>query len=273
MTTMQRQTTRVLRRVAGVVGALSICVVGASGALTPAARAAGVQKNNTVTGTITVSAAASLTDSFTALVKEFRKAHPQVRVRFNFASSSTLRSQIQSGAPVDVFASADLASQDQLAATGNIVSSPRVFARNTMQIAVKPGNPLGIVGVSDLSRIGTISLCGKTVPCGVYAASVLALAKVTIVETSITRGVDAKATLASVAYGDASAAIVYATDVLAAKPAVTGIVIPAAKNVKAVYAISLVRGTKNRTAAKAFIDFTVSANGQRVLRTFGFLAP
>lgn len=224
-------------------------------------------------GAIVVSAAASLTDGFTAIGREFRRLHPRARVRFNFGSTTALVNQIQAGAPVAVFASADLASQDRLLQTGNIVNSPRIFARNTMQIAVKRGNPLGITGLADLPAAGIVALCGKTVPCGVYAASMLTRAGVSIPESSITRGVDAKATLASVSFGDADAAIVYATDVRAAGKAVQGVTIPRARNVTAVYGISVIRGARNERLARAFVDFVLSAEGRSILAKEGFLAP
>ncbi len=88
--------------------------------------------------TITVSAAASLAKSYGEIGKQFEKANPSIKVRFNFASSSSLVSQIQSGAPTDVFAAAELTSFDKLLASGNVVKSPKVFARNSMQLVVKP---------------------------------------------------------------------------------------------------------------------------------------
>jgi len=106
--------------------------------------------------TITVSAAASLVNVYTEIGKQFEKANPSIKVRFNFASSSSLVSQIQSGAPTDVFAAADLTSFDKLLATGNVVKSPKVFARNSMQLVVKPGNPIGITTVADLSKSSVI---------------------------------------------------------------------------------------------------------------------
>lgn len=226
-----------------------------------------------LTGELTVSAAASLTESFTALGRQFRQRHPKVRIRLNFASTSSLVAQVQSGAPVDLFASADMSSQDRLAASGHIVSSPRVFARNTMQIAVKPGNPLGVRGVGDLSRVGVVALCNATVPCGIYAASVLRLSNTVLSTSMVTRATDVKAALASVSFGDADAAIVYATDVRAAGKAVQGVVIPPALNVKAMYGLSVIRGSTNRGVAKQFVDFVLSPDGRATLRDFGFLAP
>jgi len=226
-----------------------------------------------LTGELTVSAAASLTESFVALSRQFRQRHPKVSIRLNFASTSSLVAQVQSGAPVDLFASADMSSQDRLAASGHIVSSPRVFARNTMQIAVKPGNPFGVRGVGDLSRVGVVALCNATVPCGIYAASVLRLSNTTLPPAMVTRAVDVKAALASVSFGDADAAIVYVTDVKAAGKAVQGVVIPSALNVKAMYGLSVIRGSTNRALANQFTDFVLSPNGRATLRDFGFLAP
>ena len=224
-------------------------------------------------GDLTISAAASLTDSFTALVRQFRKENKAVKVRLNFGSSSTLVSQIQSGAPSDLMASADLTNIEKLVASGNVVVTPKVFARNTMTIAVKPGNPKSVRSVADFASLPYVALCGKTVPCGVYATSVLARAGVSLVESRVTRGIDAKATLSAVANGDADAAIVYATDVLAAKKSVNGIEIPATQNVKAMYGIAPIRGSKNVAAARSFIDFVLSEQGWEILKSFGFQRP
>ena len=224
-------------------------------------------------GDLTISAATSLTDAFTELAKQFRKDNKGVRVRLNFGSSSTLVAQIESGAPSDIMASADLTNLEKLVASGNVVVTPKVFARNTMAIAVKPGNPKSIRSVADLASLPFIALCGKTVPCGVYASSVLTRAGVVIAESKVTRGIDVKATLSAVANGDADAAIVYKTDVLTTKKTVVGIDIPSAQNVKVMYGIAPIRGSKNPANAKAFIDFVLSEQGWQILKSFGFLRP
>jgi molybdate transport system substrate-binding protein len=224
-------------------------------------------------GDLTISAATSLTDAFTELAKQFRKVNKGVKVRLNFGSSSTLVAQIQSGAPSDVLASADLSSIEKLVASGQVVAAPKDYARNTMAIAVKLGNPKSVRSVADLALLSFIALCGKTVPCGVYASSVLTRAGVVIAESRVTRGIDVKATLSAVANGDADAAIVYKTDVLAAKKTVVGIDIPSAQNVKAMYGIAPIRGSKNPANAKAFIDFVLSEQGWQILKSFGFQRP
>ena len=224
-------------------------------------------------GELTISAASSLTDAFTALAVQFRKDNKGLKVRLNFGSSSTLITQIQSGAPSDLLASADLTSIEKLIATGNVVVTPKVFARNSLTIAVKPRNPKSVRTIADLASLSFIALCGKTVPCGVYATSVLNRAGVVIAESKVTRGMDVKATLSAVANGDADAAIVYKTDVLAAKKTVVGIDIPSAQNVKAMYGIAPIRGSKNLANTKAFIDFVLSEQGWQILKSFGFQRP
>jgi molybdate transport system substrate-binding protein len=238
-----------------------------------AVRASPIVEVSKLKGDLTISAATSLTDAFTELAKQFRKVNKGVKVRLNFGSSSTLVAQIQSGAPSDIMASADLTNLKKLVASGNVVVTPKVFARNTMAIVVKPGNPKFVRSVADLASLSFIALCGKTVPCGVYASSVLTRAGVVIAESKVTRGIDVKATLSAVANGDADAAIVYKTDVLAAKKTVVGIDIPGAQNVKAMYGIAPIRGSKNPANAKAFIDFVLSEQGWQILKSFGFERP
>lgn len=224
-------------------------------------------------GSITVSAAASLTDAFTKLGEEFEKQNPKASVTFNFGSSSALVTQIQGGAPADVFASADVTNMDKLVSTGKVSTTPAAFARNSLQIAVKPGNPKNVTSLANLKDIGIVSLCGATVPCGVHAGNVLSRAGVRIPESSVTRGADAKATIAAVAQGDANAAIVYSTDVKAAGSTVKGVVIPDDQNTIAVYPIAPIAGNANPKVAKAFVDYVASSKGQKTLAKYGFLAP
>ena len=252
---------------------LAIVAVVMASLVTITAHASPIVEVSKLQGDLTISAATSLTDAFTELAKQFRKVNKGVKVRLNFGSSSTLLTQIQLGAPSDIMASADLTNLEKLVASGNVVVTPKVFARNTMAIAVKPGNPKSVRLVADLASLSFIALCGKTVPCGVYASSVLTRAGVVITESKVTRGIDVKATLSAVANGDADAAIVYKTDVLAAKKTVVGIDIPGAQNVKAMYGIAPIRGSKNPANAKAFIDFVLSEQGWQILKSFGFERP
>lgn len=244
---------------------LSIVTVGAQKPVV------GVQQK-ALKGTITVSAASSLSASFVEIAKAFRKLNPNIKIRFNFGSSSSLVAQIQSGAPSDVIASADLSNIVALIKSGQVASAsyPKIFAHNQLAIAVKPSNPLKIYSLEDFARAKYVALCGITAPCGVYAAQVLAKAKVSINESKITRAVDAKSTLNAVAVGDADAAIVYVTDALASKKAVTLIRIKSDQNVNTSYAIAAIRLSRNLDTAEAFINYVISDSGQAILKSFGF---
>ncbi len=224
-------------------------------------------------GVLTVSAAASLTDAFRALADDFRRRHPGTVVRLNLGASSSLLRQIQAGAPVDVFAAADRSSLEALRDSGHLRSQPLPLARNRLQIAVKPGNPLHLRGLADLRRAPVVALCGAAVPCGRYAATVLERAGVRLERSRLSRGTDARATLLAVSRGDAAAAIVYATDVRAAGRAVEGVEIPAAQNISAWYGLAIVRAGGARPIDRAFVAHVTSARGQAILRRSGFAAP
>ena len=232
---------------------------------------------STLKGTITVPSAASLTEAFGAIGKDFTKANPDAKVMFSFDSSTTLSAQIIAGAPADAFASADEANMKKLTDANLVDGTPEVFARNQAVIVTKPGNPTKIKSVADLATAatngGVISLCGADVPCGKVATQVLQQAGVQIPETSITRGQNAKTTLSAVSDGDAVAGIVYVTDAKAAGKAVDTVEIPDEDNAIAVYPIGVLKASGNPTVAKAFEDFVLGDSGQATLEEFGFLPP
>jgi molybdate transport system substrate-binding protein len=210
------------------------------------------------------------TPSATPLGTSFQTANPGVTVKFNYAGSPTLVTQIEQGAPADVFASADTANMDKLTADGYTTGTPRVFAHNQLEIVVAPGNPKGITGLADLAKPGVIYITeAPTVPAGKYSLQALASANVKVtpksLETSVT-GVISKIEL-----GEADAGIVYTTDVSAAGNKVAGVQIAAANNVIATYPMAAVTGTANSAVADAFIAYVLSSRGQSTLATFGFL--
>src|SRR3954452_19259447 len=167
---------------------------------------------STVKGDVTVSAAASLTEAFTEIGKGFHAANPGADVTFTFGSSGTLSTQITSGAPAGVFASADEANMQKVSGADLVQGRPVDFATNKLIIVTKPGNPKHIKTLSDLSTVGVVSLCSLDAPCGKYAQQILAQAEGTIPVTQITRGQDVKATLSAVTQGDAEAAVWYVAD-------------------------------------------------------------
>jgi molybdate transport system substrate-binding protein len=227
----------------------------------------------TLRGTITVSAASSLTQAFQEIAAKFHKQHKNTTILFNFGSSATLATQIVSGAPADVYASADLTDMDTLVSAGLVRVAPTTFARNQMEIAVKPGNPSRVTGLASLASVGVVALCAATAPCGKYAANILGRANVTIPTSSITRQPNSQSTVQQVALGDANAALVYVTDVNSAGKAVRGVKIPAYQNTIAVYPIARLANSVNARLAQAFVSFVVSHAGQRTLHNQGFLAP
>ena len=220
-----------------------------------------------------MSAASSLTDAFTQIGKDFEATDKGAKTTFNFASSSTLETQIEQGAPADAFASADTSNMQKLQDQHLVAGTPQVFARNELVIVTKPGNPKHITSLSDLAHAGTIALCGTDAPCGKYAEEALTRASVTIPNSSITRGTDAKATLAAVTTGDANAAIVYTTDARSAGSQVVTVAIPAGQNVIATYPIAGLESSSKADTVQAFIQYVLSPTGQSTLRSFGFLPP
>jgi molybdate transport system substrate-binding protein len=248
-------------------------LVVASTALVGATGTAQAQKAKKASGTITVSAAASLTEAFTKMGSDFSKRNPDATVTFNFGSSSTLAQQIHGGAPADVFASADGVNMQKLVNGGEVTAEPKVLASNLLTIVVKPGNPKQVKSLADLAKLDVVALCGETVPCGRYADQVLTGAGVSIDGATVTRGADVKATLAAVTTGDADAAVVYVTDAKAAGASVDAVPIPTWQNVYAVSPIAPLAASSNRDLARAWIEYTVSPAGQRTLQSFGFLPP
>jgi molybdate transport system substrate-binding protein len=221
-------------------------------------------------GTVSVFAAASLTAAFNALGTDFQGAHSGVNVKFNFAGTPTLVTQIEQGAPADVFASADTTNMDKLKGDGFTTGTPEVFAHNKLEIVVAPGNPKGITGLADLTKSGVIYITeAPNVPAGKYALQALRMAGVTVTPKSLET--DVKSVVSKIELGEADAGIVYTTDVTAAGSKVMGVPIPDAVNVIATYPIVAVKATTNTAAASAFIAYVMSAAGQAKLQSFGFL--
>jgi molybdate transport system substrate-binding protein len=220
---------------------------------------------------ITVFAASSLTAAFTEIGDAFMRADPTgTTVTFNFAASSDLVTQIGEGASADVFASADQSNMKKLTDAGNNGAAPAVFATNQLQIIVEPGNPKAIAGVADLENPDLLVVtCAPEVPCGKYAATLFANAGASVTPKSLEENV--KAVVTKVTAGEADAGIVYRTDVLATKGKADGVDIPADINVTAEYPIVVTKAAGD--GAQAFVTFVLSDAGQKILASYGFLAP
>jgi molybdate transport system substrate-binding protein len=225
----------------------------------------------TLSGSITVSAASSLTGAFGQLETTFHALHPGATVAFNFGSSGALATQIQQGAPADVFASASPGDMATLVQAGDIIGTPVIFARNRLEIVVKPGNPLGIHSLADLTKASVVALCVTTAPCGSTAQRALAKAHVTLPVAKVSLGQNVDATLAQVTTGDADAGVVYVTNAKTVGTQGVGVPIPPSQNVTTSYPIALVKGTTDRTLAQAWIAYVLGPTGRSVLRQASFL--
>lgn len=218
-----------------------------------------------------VLAAASLTEPFTELARQFEAARPGRDIRLGFAASSTLAGQIEAGAPADVVVSADEETMRRLVDAGHATRAG-VAARNRLQVAVAPGNPLGLSGLADLARPGlVVVVCAPAVPCGRLAAGALRRAGVTVAPAAHESNV--KGVLSRVVLGEADAGVVYATDVAAARGRVAGVDlgIPDDPELQASYPVALTARGRDRGAAGAFVDLVLSPTGRRTLARHGFL--
>jgi molybdate transport system substrate-binding protein len=233
---------------------LGACTSGAATKTTPAG------------GPLTVFAAASLTGPFTG-------ARTGLRPTYNFAGSNALVAQIRQGAPADVFASADTKNMQILVGAG-LVEPPVTFARNRLEIAVAPHNPKGVRGLADLARPDvSVVLEAAGVPAGDYTRQVLGARHITVTPKSLET--DVKSALAKVTSGEADATVVYVTDVRAAGTAVAGVVVPDADQPQSpiTYPIAVVKATRNRAGAEAFVTSAVSGEVHKALEGAGFLPP
>lgn len=254
---------RWLRTAAVAIAATASLVLAGCGSDAPSA---------TPTGNITVFAAASLTESFNRIGKDFEAANPEAKVTFNYAGSSALATQINQGAPADVFAAASPATMKAVTDAGNGDGTPSVFVRNQLVIAVAKGNPKGIAGLADLTKPGLkVALCAEQVPCGAAAKTALAAATVTL--TPVTLEQDVKAALAKVKLGEVDAALVYRTDARAATSDVDGVEFPESADAINDYPVVVLKSAPNKAGAAAFVAYVRSDKGKAVLNQAGFQAP
>ncbi|MGX7825536.1 molybdate ABC transporter substrate-binding protein [Actinokineospora sp. 24-640] len=219
---------------------------------------------------VTVFAAASLTETFSAMEKVFEARHPDVDLRLNFAASSALAQQIANGARADVFASADEATMARVEA--DLAEPARVFATNRLTIAVPSGNPAAVTGLADLARDGVVTVvCAPQVPCGRATATVLSAAGVRLSPASEEQ--DVKAVLTKVAANEADAGLVYVTDIPSAAGKAVAVDFPESTRAVNRYPIALLTDASQPTAARQFIDLVLTEPGQAELVRAGFGTP
>ena len=224
-----------------------------------------------LSGSLTVLAAASLATAFTSAGTALESADPGFTVTFSFGGSQQLVQNVVDGAPADVVATADTTTMQRLV-TAHLVSTPRTFAHNVLEIAVAPGNPKHIESLAGLASPGVnVVLADPSVPAGAYAVQALHKAGVAVTPRSLELSVTSA--LEKVESGDADAAIVYVTDVAAAQGKVTGVAISAADNVVATYVVAAIDASPRAAAAQAFVDDVLSGRIHAELLQRGFLPP
>jgi molybdate transport system substrate-binding protein len=258
------------RFVLAIAGLAAVAVAGCGSSGSGSSGSSG-SGGSSSTGSITVFAAASLMGSFTQLGKQFEAAHKGDTVKFSFGPSSGLATEINSGAPADVFASAAPANMQQVVSAGN-ASSPTNFAKNKAEVAVPPDNPGKVTSVKGLAKSSVkVALCQPQVPCGVVAAQVFK--NVGIKVKPVTQQPDVKSVLTQVETGNVDAGMVYVTDVMAAGSKVKGVTIPASDNATTTYPIATISSSKHKSIAQAFVSYVLSPTGQQALATAGFEKP
>jgi molybdate transport system substrate-binding protein len=229
--------------------------------------------------TLTVFAAASLTDAFTEIGKGFEAANPNVTVTFNFAGSQVLRTQIEEGAPADVFASASGKEMDTLV-TGNFVTKdiPQIFLTNKLVVILPANNPAALAKLEDLAKPSIkLVLAAEAVPVGKYALQALDLMdasfgkgfKANVLKNVVSNEDNVKQVVAKVQLGEADAGIVYISDSIAA-PDLKTIEIPPDLNVIAKYPIAPLTKSANADLAAKFTEYVLSTEGQAILQKWGF---
>ena len=229
--------------------------------------------------TVIIFTASSLTDAFAEIGKNFEAGHPGVTIIFNFAGSQALRTQIEEGAPADIFASANTTEMDHLIAGGFVAQdAPKVFLNNKLVVILPANNPAGVEKLEDLARPGIkLVLAAEEVPVGKYTRQALDTMnepfgrdfKDKVLANVVSNEDNVKQVVAKVQLGEADAGIVYTSDAVAA-PDLKTIELPAALNVIAKYPIAPLAKSTNTDLATDFINYVLSSDGQAVLQKWGF---
>lgn len=258
------------RRLACLWAAALVLVVAGCGS------SSGPPSNTTSTSrstqTLTVFAAASLKNPFTTLGRQFESSHAGTEVTFNFAGSADLVTQLQQGAPADVFAAADTKNMAKATGDNLVAGTPVDFASNSLQIAVPPDNPAKVASFQDLTKAGVkVVVCAPEAPCGSAAQQIETATGIVLnpvsEESSVTDVMN------KVQTGEADAGLVYVSDVKGAGDKVTGVPFPESKVAVNQYPIASLTVSRNPDLAREFIELVTGPQGQQVLADAGFAGP
>lgn len=253
-----------------VVASAALILAGCAGTATSAPTETATP--DPLKGTVTVLAAASLTEVYGDLATQFEKLHPNVTITQSFGGSSALAAQIVQGAPADLFATANEATMKTVTDADLADETPIVYATNVLTLIVPPANPAGVTTIADIADPAVkVALCDKTVPCGSAAITLLAAEKLTV--KPVTLETDVKAVLTKVELDEVDAGLVYVTDAETAGDKVRQIPVADAANVINRYPIALLKNSTNKDAARAFEAFILSKTGLAALKKAGFGTP
>lgn len=243
----------------------------------PTAEALSTSEVPAVTTELVVMAASSLTDAFNEIADVFEAAHPRVEVLPNYASSSSLATQLVEGAPADVFASANNTQMGVVAEAQRLQGEATTFLTNRLTIIVPADNPAGIASYADLAKAGlALILAAPDVPVREYSNQAIALMgdaawQAAVFANLVSEEPNVRQVATKISLGEGDAGIVYTSDVT---PDIAGSVlqipIPDEMNVIASYPIAVVEGAPAGDVAQAFVDFVLGAEGQAILAKWGF---
>lgn len=245
--------------------------------LEPTAEVVAATEAPVVTAELVVMAASSLTDAFNEIADAFELANPSVEVLPNYASSSSLATQIVEGAPADVFASANFTQMNVAVDAQRIEGEPTAFLTNRLTIIVPADNPAGLETYADLGNSGVaLVLAAPDVPVRDYSNQAIALMgdaawQAAVFANLVSEEPNVRQVATKVSLGEADAGIVYTSDVTPdIASSVLQIAIPDEMNVIASYPIAVVKDAPAGDMAQAFVDFVLSAEGQAILAKWGF---
>jgi len=247
----------------------------------PMLGAAQAEVQSSITGQLTVFAAASLTEPFTEIGKRLELSHPGLKVVYNFGGSQALRTQLEQGAHADVFASADAAQMDLAKKNGVVQGEPVFFVKNRLVVIVPKEDKAKIASFCDLGKPGLkLDLANANVPVGNYSRQVLSKADANCgagfgqkaMKNLVSEEENVKQVVTKVQLGEVDAGIVYISDVTPkVSTSVITVTIPDDANQIATYPIALTKEVKNLAAAHAFIAFVLSTEGQTILKVHNFI--
>ena len=254
-------------RILPAIGAAALALAACTSGSTPADSTASAEATPAETTVLNVYAAASLTETFGELEEIFEEANPGVDVRFNFAGSQDLVTQLGEGADVDVLATANESTMKK-AADASQVDAQTIFVTNTLTLITTPGNPAGVTGLDSSLDGVKLVICAPEVPCGKLTKTLTDKLGVTLNPVSEEQSVtDVRGKVSS---GQADAGIVYKTDALAEGDAVDTVEIQGADEAVNKYPIALVSASTKKNLGQKWIDLVLSADGQKILEGAGF---